>query len=877
MSRKTRRVPGPVVSAIETLEPRRLLTEVVFNINAGASELSIATSTVTNPNGGATAAIFAPNQLLRDFDGVITADVTDTGLTIVSSDLFANIPPGTDYYNFGANINNDVIEHHYTDLLFNLASPNVIPFTHADGNFDSSEVDATLVTGTLNFDNFSGPTNSPVFDSLALDTASGTLLTGNASLVRVGGQERLTLPFTISYTFSLPMYYNAGTGMRQGSETGPITNFQHTLTFVGTIVANAGFTTGTTGAIRSNVFDDDNSNAAFDAEEGLENVPVYIDANNNNILDPGETYVLTDEDGEYVFPYRDPGTYTIRHVVPEGYRLVLPANGRRLVDIVAGDLQGDDAAGDPAVFGDNTLPGTVSGLVFKDANVNGVRDGGELGLSGVRVYVDFNDNGAFNAGEPFDLTDNAGNYQITGVAAGDYTLRHVVGAGLRSIVPPGGAYDITVLPGQGVAGQDFGDADLPGTISGRIYQDVNNDGTRQVGEPLIGDVRVFLDVNGNNDYDLGEITTLSDAAGAYMFTDVIPGTYTVRHVVPAGYTLAAPVGGEYVVTVGVAEDVINRNFGDTFVGAAITGTVFEDLNENGIQDGGEAGIENVRVFVDVNFDGRFNSGERYDFTDGAGNYTLATLKPGRRVIGHLTPATYRLTSPAAGFYTIKVTSGGVVTGVNFGDTNLSAIRGNLYNDINSNGLFDFGERGMLGWIVYLDQNNNKVRDAGELTATAAKSGAYSFIGVAPGTYLIRQEQHAGWRITRPSRNLYTVTITDSDTVGARNFGNTDNIYIGGNVFTDQNGDGKRSKTELLAISNYTIYDDANNNSKFDRGEISAARQLDGTWAFTTLTSGVHNIRIIPAQRTRQTAPKKLYYSLKIKRAVIVEGLTFGIK
>ena len=47
---------------------------------------------------------------------------------------------------------------------------------------------------------------------------------------------------------------------------------------------------------------------------------------------------------------------------------------------------------------------------------------GEPPLAGVRLFIDENGNGAYDAGEPSDLTDTNGVYGIGGLPAGTYTV-----------------------------------------------------------------------------------------------------------------------------------------------------------------------------------------------------------------------------------------------------------------------------------------------------------------------------------------------------------------------------------------------------------------------------------------------------------------------
>jgi Prealbumin-like fold domain len=67
---------------------------------------------------------------------------------------------------------------------------------------------------------------------------------------------------------------------------------------------------------------------------------------------------------------------------------------------------------------------SAAGTKWLDLNADGVRDGGDSGLQGFRIYADLNDNGRFDQGEPFAISDRNGDYVIDDIrATGRYTLR----------------------------------------------------------------------------------------------------------------------------------------------------------------------------------------------------------------------------------------------------------------------------------------------------------------------------------------------------------------------------------------------------------------------------------------------------------------------
>jgi uncharacterized repeat protein (TIGR01451 family) len=122
---------------------------------------------------------------------------------------------------------------------------------------------------------------------------------------------------------------------------------------------------------------------------------------------------------------------------------------------------------------------TASGTKFEDANANGTKDPGEPGLGGWRMYVDSDDNGSWNAGEPFAITADGsnpneplGSYTISAIGAGEQTIREAPPAGdtstwrcgptpgptgtLSSGGPTSCSYTRTFVASSNFTGLDFG-------------------------------------------------------------------------------------------------------------------------------------------------------------------------------------------------------------------------------------------------------------------------------------------------------------------------------------------------------------------------------------------------------------------------------------
>jgi hypothetical protein len=79
-----------------------------------------------------------------------------------------------------------------------------------------------------------------------------------------------------------------------------------------------------------------------------------------------------------------------------------------------------------------------------------------------------------------------------------------------------------------------------GAIEGAIWNDVNGNGTWDNGENPLPNWQVYLDQNRNGQFDTGEITTVTDANGDYLFEDLTPGVYVVAEVIPSGWRQTYP-------------------------------------------------------------------------------------------------------------------------------------------------------------------------------------------------------------------------------------------------------------------------------------------------------------------------------------------------
>ena len=116
------------------------------------------------------------------------------------------------------------------------------------------------------------------------------------------------------------------------------------------------------------------------------------------------------------------------------------------------------------------------------------------------------------------------------------------------------------------------------------------------------------------------------------------------------------------------------NIGAVSAGAAsITGSVFNDVNHDGIRGAAEPALAGVTVYLDANNNGILDPGETSATTGASGNYSFPNLFPGKYIVRQLVPPGYALTAPLGYSRTFTPTVGQAVNGPVFGDVLISSV------------------------------------------------------------------------------------------------------------------------------------------------------------------------------------------------------------
>lgn len=372
-----------------------------------------------------------------------------------------------------------------------------------------------------------------------------------------------------------------------------------------------------TGQISGLKYHDLNTNGDRDPDEpGLPDwlITAYIDSNANGRLDSSETAAaasgLTNALGRFSF-HLEPGDYVLCETNKSGWRQTEPAPaGQQCGTTLTSPAPADQAAGglplhltlgtnrDDLEFGNYTLP-IVRGIKYNDLNASGDQDPGEPPLAGwtMTAFTDSNGNQHLDPGEATavasDVTDAAGNYSLT-LPAADYVVCETNRVRWRETEPApaanpcgdsipelaDGGYAIHATSGLVFNNRDFGNH--TGIVDGDKYNDLNGNGTREVGEPGLGGwtITAFVDTNGNRQLDPAETTsaavTSTNNTGHYSFTTLNPGNYVICETnqatwaqtapTPAdnecGNTIAGQADGGHALIVGNGTDHHGLDFGN---------------------------------------------------------------------------------------------------------------------------------------------------------------------------------------------------------------------------------------------------------------------------------------------------------------------------
>lgn len=216
---------------------------------------------------------------------------------------------------------------------------------------------------------------------------------------------------------------------------------------------------------------------------------------------------------------------------------------------------------------DSTRPGvepsTITVRAYVDANGSGVYDAGDTALDGTTITLTHSD----GTGED-RTTDDNGVALFANVAPGSYSVSFdgaaPVGAVLATASNP-----VVAAPSYGAdLSTEFRYVLNPGTVSGTLFRDENEDGEYDAGDTPAAGIPVAIYAGSTATGD-AVAETATDEDGAFMFDALRPGTYTLSFSPFPTMTLAG--GNTQVVTVEAQ--------GQTTAAVTFTGSLLSTIAE----------------------------------------------------------------------------------------------------------------------------------------------------------------------------------------------------------------------------------------------------------------------------------------------------------
>jgi hypothetical protein len=293
--------------------------------------------------------------------------------------------------------------------------------------------------------------------------------------------------------------------------------------------------------------------------------------------------------------------------------------------------------------------------------------------------------------------------------------------------------------------------------------------------------------------------------------------------------------------------------------ATASGTIYDDVNHNGILDSPDLGIAGRTAYLDLNSNNSFDVGEPSATSGTGGRFYVTTDGAPDSALRQVLPSGWTASGPTS----YSVLGGQFSSNKNFGayPTGSTVPTGSItvsaFNDANGNGIRDAGETPSSGQNIFLDYDDDGYTYNQDRELTTDAQGNVQFTSVRPGTYVVRMAHNlqSGTQ-SAPSDDGPLIVTVNTGPANAGSFGFAANSYfsrISGFVFEDKNQNGTQESGETSLSPGHTVYIDSNNNAIMDSTERRMTTQLDGYW-FYSVRPGTYTLRVIPADGWYQTSP-----------------------
>jgi hypothetical protein len=266
----------------------------------------------------------------------------------------------------------------------------------------------------------------------------------------------------------------------------------------------------------------------------------------------------------------------------------------------------------------------VGDFVWIDNDFDGNQDISELGVNGISVKLYNTANQLLQTTTTSNQSSNPGYYNFNVCAGTYYIVFGQNGTMVRSpqrataddakdsdANPTTGRTDNFVLTyGNDIATIDAGYAELA-SLGNYVWEDLDRDGYQDNSEPAISGVQVQLSGTDGHGQNVS-LNTSTNVAGAYAFTNLVPGTYTVTFTKPLNFftTSTDNVGDDATdsdasttngstPSVDLQSGENNTTIDAGYYKCANVGNYIwnDNPNPNDLQDNGEVGMNGISVSI----------------------------------------------------------------------------------------------------------------------------------------------------------------------------------------------------------------------------------------------------------------------------------------
>jgi len=371
-----------------------------------------------------------------------------------------------------------------------------------------------------------------------------------------------------------------------------------------------------TGSIGDFVWQDLNGNGFQDSgEPGLSDCNVILYTESLSYVASTQTV-----NGMYLFTDLDPGNYIVQVDVKDYcptkfdgsnttlnsdfYNAFLP-NSSHVVSLAANEDRRDIDFG-------LIRKGSVEGLTWIDKNDNGLYEDTDCPIADIKVSIVNTDGDTVRC----VISGADGTYVADNVPPGEYTVKFafpqeylVTSRGVDSHTLPGHCSE-AVTVGENITTTVNAGAFRPSTLGNYVWLDSNENGIQDTDEPGIAGAVITL--TSCDDIFIGEYQT--DANGNYQISDIAPGTYKIC-VDPMRDDLEATLssigddtldsdhvaGTACTACITVGENANDQTYDFGFIESEVLSKidvyVFEDVNNDGVNDANDPPIPNVKVEI----------------------------------------------------------------------------------------------------------------------------------------------------------------------------------------------------------------------------------------------------------------------------------------